>query len=152
MFRGSALLHRWSSAYRLRQRGVGGGFLAAVFVSTLLHVTGFAMAGDAPIPIIEVKLTEFAVELPKTVPVGKMIFSVTNAGTVEHNFEVEGQGIEQKFDINLQPGETKNLHVDLPVGKYTVYCPVNDHKKRGMELELMVAEQQSHSVKPLKMP
>jgi hypothetical protein len=152
MFHGSALLDCWSYAYRLRQRGAGGGFLGAVFVTTLLYVVGFAMAGDAPIPIIEVKLTEFAIELPKTVPVGKMVFSVTNAGTMEHNFEVEGQGIEQKFDINLKPGETKNLHVDLPVGKYTVYCPVNDHKKRGMELELMVAEQQSHSVKPLKMP
>jgi hypothetical protein len=151
MFHGIALLDCWSYAYRLRQWGVGGGFLAAVFVSTLLHVAGFAMAGDAPIPIIEVKLTEFAVELPKTVPVGKMIFSVTNAGTMEHNFEVEGQGIEQKFDTNLQPGETRNLQVDLPVGKYTVYCPLNDHKKRGMQLELMVAEQQSHSMTPPKM-
>jgi hypothetical protein len=148
MFHGSAPLDCWSYAYRLRQRVDGGSFLAAVFVSTLLYVTGFAMAGDAPIPIIEVKLTEFTVELPKTVPVGKVIFSVTNAGTMEHNFEVEGQGIEQKFDTNLQPGETRNLHLDLPVGKYTVYCPQNDHRKRGMQLDLVVAEQQSHSIVP----
>jgi uncharacterized cupredoxin-like copper-binding protein len=106
------------------------------------------MAGDAPLPIIEVKLTEFAIELPKTVPVGKMIFSVTNAGTMEHNFEVEGKGLEQKFEMNLKPGETRNLQVDLPPGTYTVYCPVNDHKKRGMQLELMVAQQQSHRVIP----
>jgi len=145
MFHGSALTNRWSYAYGLRQRVVGRlGLLSAVFVSTLLHGVSLAVAGDAPIPIIEVKLTEFAVELPKTVPVGKMIFSVTNVGTVEHNFEVEGQGLEKKFEMNLKPGETRNLQVDLPAGTYTVYCPVDDHKKRGMQLELMVAQQQSH--------
>lgn len=145
MFHGSALTNRWSSVYGLRQRVVGRlGLLSAVFVSTLLHSVSLAVAGDAPIPIIEVKLTEFAVELPKTVPVGKMIFSVTNVGTVEHNFEVEGKGLEKKFEMNLKPGETRNLQVDLPAGTYTVYCPVDDHKKRGMQLELMVAQQQSH--------
>jgi hypothetical protein len=149
MFHGSARFDCWSDAYRLRQQGAGGrGLLSAMLVSILLHMAGFAVAGDAPIPIIEVKVTEFAVELPKTVPVGKMIFSVTNAGTMEHNFEVEGQGIEKKFDTNLQPGETRDLHVDLPIGKYTVYCPVDDHKKRGMRLEFIVAEQQSRGVTP----
>jgi Cupredoxin-like domain len=149
MFHGSALINCWSYACRLRQRVVGGySLLTVVFVSTLLHVTGLAVAGEAPIPIIEVKLTEFTVELPKTVPVGKMIFSVTNAGTMEHNFEFEGQGIEKKFDMNLKPGETRNLQVDLPAGTYIIYCPVNDHRKRGMHWELMVAQQQSHRVTP----
>jgi uncharacterized cupredoxin-like copper-binding protein len=149
MFHGSALIDCWFYASKLRQMVVGGrGLVSAMLVSTLLHVAGFAMAGDAPLPIIEVRLTEFTVELPKTVPIGEMIFSVTNAGTMEHNFEVEGQGFEKKFEMNLKPGETRNLQVNLPAGTYTVYCPVNDHKKRGMQLELIVAQQQSHGAAP----
>jgi hypothetical protein len=150
MFRGSVLSDSWEYAHRPHQRVVSGlslGFV--VFVSILLHGAGFTMPGDAPIPIIEVKLTEFAVEMPKAVPVGKMIFSVTNAGTMEHNFEVEGQGLEKKFSMNLKPGETRNLQMDLPAATYTVYCPVNDHRKRGMHQELTVAQQQSRRRAPL---
>jgi hypothetical protein len=149
MFHGSALIDCWPSADRLRWRVAGGrGILSTVLVNILLLVAGFAMAGDAPLPIIEVKLTEFAIELPKTVPIGKMVFSVTNAGTMEHNFEVEGKGLEKKLEMNLKPGETGNLQVDLPAGTYTVYCPVDDHRKRGMQLELIVAQQQSHGERP----
>jgi uncharacterized cupredoxin-like copper-binding protein len=120
------------------------GLLSAVLMSGLLAADfRLVMAGDGPIPVVEVKLTEFTIEMPTTVPVGPVTFSVTNAGTMEHNFEVEGQGIEKKFDTNLKPGETRSLRVDLPAGTYTIYCPVDDHQKRGMQLELKVAQQQS---------
>jgi len=101
------------------------------------------MAGEGPIPVVEVKLTEFLIEMPTTVPPGPVTFSVTNAGTMEHNFEVEGQGIEKRFDTPLKAGETRSLRVDLPAGTYIVYCPIDDHQKRGMQLELKVAQQQS---------
>ena len=102
------------------------------------------IAGERVIAVVEVKLTEFAIEMPSTVTPGKVTFSVTNAGTKEHNFEVEGEGIEKTFDTNLKPGETRNLQVDLPTGTYTVYCSVDDHKERGMQLKLRVAQQQTH--------
>jgi hypothetical protein len=118
--------------------------LSAMLISCLLSVaTGSAVAGDGPVPVVEVRLTEFAIEMPPTVPIGPVTFSVTNAGTTEHNFEVEGQGLEERFDVHLKPGETKNLQVDLPAGTYVVYCPVEDHKARGMQLELKVAQQRS---------
>ena len=104
------------------------------------------IAGERVIAVVEVKLTEFAIEMPSTVTPGKVTFSVTNAGTKEHNFEVEGEGIEKTFDTNLKPGETRNLQVDLPTGTYTVYCSVDDHKKRGMQIEIRVAQQQSGGV------
>jgi uncharacterized cupredoxin-like copper-binding protein len=100
------------------------------------------------LPIVEVRLTEFAIHMPTTVPPGRVAFSVTNAGTVEHNFKLEGQGKEEKFTTALQAGETKSLEVDLPAGTYTVSCPLDDHKKRGMRLELRVAQQQSDRQTP----
>jgi uncharacterized cupredoxin-like copper-binding protein len=104
------------------------------------------MAADGPIPIVEVRLTEFAVQMPPTVPIGRVTFSVTNDGTMEHNFEIEGQGIEERFDTNLKPGELRSLQVDLPAGTYMIYCPAEDHKGRGMQIELKVAQQQSDIV------
>jgi glucose/arabinose dehydrogenase len=95
-----------------------------------------AAAGDA----VQVTLTEFAIEMPTELSAGSTTFEVTNAGTIEHNFEIEGQGIEQEFEQNLQPGETKTMTVDLPPGTYEVYCPVGNHAEQGMETELTVTE------------
>ena len=101
------------------------------------------VAGEAAIPIVEVRLTEFSIEMLTTVPPGPVSFSVTNAGTMEHNFEIKSQGIEKKFDTSLKAGETRTLKVDLTDGTYTIYCPLDDHKARGMHLELKVAQQQT---------
>jgi uncharacterized cupredoxin-like copper-binding protein len=104
---------------------------------------GPVVAGEAAIPIVEVRLTEFSIEMPTTVPPGPVSFSVTNAGTMEHNFEIKSQGIEKKFDTNLKAGETRTLKADLTDGTYAIYCPLDDHKARGMHLELKVAQQQT---------
>ena len=146
----SSVIDSQHHLYTLPQRASGRlGLLLVVLVGSLLYTaSGPAVAGEGPLPIVEVRLTEFAIEMPTTVPPGPVAFSVTNAGTVEHNFEVEGQGIEEKFTTTLQAGETKSLEVDLPAGTYTVYCPLDDHKKRGMQLELRVAQQQSDPEMP----
>ena len=144
MFRESFLRHFWPHASALPQRTIGRlGFLLMVLVGGLLYaVSGPVVAGEG-LAVVEVKLTEFMIEMPTTAPPGRLTFSVTNAGTMEHNFEVEGEGIEKKFDTNLKPGETRSLQVDLPAGTYTVYCTVDDHKERGMQLELKVAQQRT---------
>jgi plastocyanin len=123
--------------------------LLVVLVSSLFYTAIRTVGGGEDlIAVLEVRLTEFAIEMPTTVPPGRVTFSVTNAGTMEHNFEVEGEGIEKKFDTNLKPGETRHLQVDLPTGTYTVYCSVNNYKERGMQLELKVAQQRSDRVMP----
>jgi len=120
------------------------GLLMLLLLSGLLcSLMKPAIAGEHVIAVVEVKLTEFTIEMPRTVSPGQVTFSVTNAGTREHNFEMEGEGIEKKFDTNLKPGETRNLQVDLPAGTYAVYCSVDDHRERGMQLEIRVAQQRS---------
>ena len=90
--------------------------------------------------VVQVELTEFEIRMPNELPAGSTTFEVTNIGSIVHNFEVEGQGIEREFEENLQPGETKTMTVDLEAGTYEVYCPVGDHAERGMRLELTVTE------------
>jgi len=90
--------------------------------------------------MVPVELVSFAINMPVSISAGPTTFEVTNTSDMEHNFEVEGQGIEQVFDTNLQPGETRTMTIDLPPGTYEVYCPVSNHADMGMQLTLTVGE------------
>jgi uncharacterized cupredoxin-like copper-binding protein len=93
---------------------------------------------DADARKVEVTLSEKNISMPKSLGAGKTAFVVTNNGKGKHNFEIEGQGIDKKFMLSLDPKDTKTLHVDLKPGTYKVSCPVGDHAEEGMKLDLIV--------------
>lgn len=93
-------------------------------------------AGEAQ--TVDVDLIDGQINMPITLAPGLITFNVTNSGTMEHSFEIEGQGLEAELDPHLQPGESGQLQVELAAGTYTVYCPVADHADQGMRLELTV--------------
>ena len=68
-------------------------------------------------------------------PAGAVTFEIENAGTVEHDFIIQGvdKGTEQ-----LRPGQKATLTVDLKPGTYTVVCNVAGHKEAGMTMQLVV--------------
>jgi uncharacterized cupredoxin-like copper-binding protein len=87
----------------------------------------------APRQTITITETDFALD-PKSVDLeepGTYAFEVVNNGQVAHALEVEGEGIEEETKT-LQPGERATLTVALESGSYELYCPVGDHKDRGM--------------------
>jgi uncharacterized cupredoxin-like copper-binding protein len=88
---------------------------------------------------VDVSETEFAIDPanPK-VKAGTVTFDVTNDGQVTHNLEVEGDGIEEELEQDLQPGDSGELTVDLQPGTYEWYCPVDEHAEQGMEGTLTV--------------
>ena len=88
---------------------------------------------------VEVQLEEYTINMPATINAGQTSFEVTNVGTEEHSFRIEGQGIEAELERHLQPGETLTLDVNLTPGSYLVFCPVNDHAEEGMQLNLTVS-------------
>lgn len=90
--------------------------------------------------VIEVTLGDFNISMPSSLPAGTVAFEVTNDGNVEHNFKIEGQGIEESLETNLQPGESGMLEVNLDPGTYQVYSPANDDVNQGMTLEVTVME------------
>jgi uncharacterized cupredoxin-like copper-binding protein len=67
-----------------------------------------------------------------TIPTGSVTFDVKNDGTVDHAFEIQGNGIDQKTQ-DIAPGKSTTLKVSLTAGKYEVYCPVPGHKALGMD-------------------
>jgi uncharacterized cupredoxin-like copper-binding protein len=87
---------------------------------------------------VQVTLADYRIEMPATLSPAQFTFNVTNSGTHEHSFEIEGEGIEKALDRPLQPGQSAKLVADLRAGTYTVYCPVADHEERGMTRPLVV--------------
>ena len=92
-------------------------------------------AATAP---IDVQLTEYQIQLPDTLPAGPHTFHIANAGKVTHNFAIEGNGLSQKLASDLPRGDTTDLSVDLKPGTYTIYCPVDGHRGKGMQRTLTV--------------
>ena len=72
-----------------------------------------------------------------TIKAGKVRFVVKNQGTMDHGFEVEGQGIEEEIDP-FPAGRTQTLELELAPGTYEVYCQVPGHEELGMKGELIV--------------
>jgi mono/diheme cytochrome c family protein len=89
---------------------------------------------------IQVGLAEYEINMPSSISAGLTLFEVTNTGTKEHNFRIEGQGMEREFEENLQPGETQAMGVDLEPGTYEVDCPIANDAESGMQLQLIVIE------------
>ena len=90
--------------------------------------------------LVDVSLTEFAIDMPTTVPAGNVRFNVANNGAVPHSFVLEGEGISKRLANNVPPGSSAKLNADLKPGTYTVYCPVGEgaHRAKGMEVTLTV--------------
>jgi uncharacterized cupredoxin-like copper-binding protein len=97
-----------------------------------------ALTPDADARRVDVTLGEYKIDMPTSLKPGKTAFIVKNAGKQKHNFEVKGNRTDQKFLVDLTPKQTKVLHVNLRRGTYTVYCPVGDDQKKGMETSLTV--------------
>jgi uncharacterized cupredoxin-like copper-binding protein len=89
---------------------------------------------------VDVTLSDYSIAMPTQVKPGPTLFRVSNAGKEEHNFQVEGNGGEWKLDANIPQGQSRMLRADLKPGTYEIYCPVDDHRAKGMSMPLSVAE------------
>jgi len=88
---------------------------------------------------VDVSLTDFAIDPANpTVPAGSVTFAVANDGATVHNLEIEGNGVEEELEPDLQAGDSGELTVDLQPGTYEYYCPIGSHAAQGMEGELTV--------------
>lgn len=87
---------------------------------------------------VAVSLVEWSVDLPTELDAGLIAFEAANDGSVRHSLAIEGDGVDERLEGNLQPGESGTLEVDLDEGTYVAYCPVGNHRGRGMETEIEV--------------
>jgi plastocyanin len=95
-------------------------------------------SGEAAFTVTEreYSLTPADPELPSA---GEFTISVRNAGATQHALEVEGPAGEVESGT-IQPGKTTQLKVKLTKpGRYEWYCPIDDHKGKGMRGTIVVA-------------
>jgi mono/diheme cytochrome c family protein len=104
------------------------------------HEEGSEQEGAGP--EVTVSLAEWVILMPSQLEAGPVTFVVTNDGTVEHSLRIEGETVDEGFESNLRPQESRRLTVELQPGTYRVYSPIDDHAQRGMELQLVVTGSQ----------
>ena len=110
-----------------------------VLTVALLLIAAIVLAAEDSKPApVAVKLSEYTVDMPKTLPPGPTVFQVTNGGRKIHSFKIEGPGLDKLLDKPIGPTETGTMEVTLQVGEYKVYCPVGSHSAKGMTLTLKV--------------
>jgi uncharacterized cupredoxin-like copper-binding protein len=87
-----------------------------------------------------VSLVDYALE-PKTIRIdkpGTYTFEATNNGQTEHALEIDGNGVEEETET-LAPGAKGTITVELKMGEYEMYCPIDSHRDRGMDGSIDVA-------------
>lgn len=130
----------WSNDAYARERGRLG---VSRLLLTLVVLSSVAVAGcgsaAAPRPdssarkSIRVALTEFRLEPPRaTVAAGELSVQVTNRGNSVHALAIETPDGKQATG-SIDPGRAATLEAELRPGSYVWYCPVGDHRSRGME-------------------
>ncbi len=88
--------------------------------------------------VVEIGLSEYAIDMPTTLSAGPVTFLITNYGSLTHSFAIEGPGIDEQLTHELEPGETGAFTVDLQPGTYSVISPTAGDRDNGMSLVLTV--------------
>jgi plastocyanin len=125
--------------------------LAPLTAASLFAGCGGSGAESEPAPGsapggIEISATDFALA-PPAVTVsepGPVTVTVVNDGDVVHALALEGSGAATATD-DLAPGASAELSAELQIGRYVLYCPIGDHRARGMEASLTVGKAPAQS-------
>ena len=92
----------------------------------------------ASVQEVQVTLTEWSIQFsPATLKPGKVHFVINNPGNAPHALAVRGEDVDAK-SATIQTGQSTTLDVDLKAGSYEFWCPVGQHKDRGMDAKLTV--------------
>jgi len=77
----------------------------------------------AAAPAVQVQLTEYRIEMTDTLRPGMHQFAIANAGTMKHNFAIQGPGVDQKLAEDLMRGDVAPMTVMLQKGRTRCFVP-----------------------------
>jgi plastocyanin len=91
---------------------------------------------------VTIHQSDFRIE-PASVDAGSeglVRIRIVNDGDVPHALAVQGPNGEVDFDGQIDPGHRGTMEVDLDrAGTYTMWCPLDDHRAKGMEATISVS-------------
>lgn len=73
----------------------------------------------------------------RTLAAGRVVFSAANLGEDDHNLSVRSGGHDYG-GLDLPPGDTAALVLQLSAGTYTLYCSLIGHEDAGMRTDITV--------------
>lgn len=73
----------------------------------------------------------------RTLATGRVVFSTANIGEDDHNLSVRSGGTEYG-KVDVAPGDTDSLVLQLAPGIYTLYCSLQGHEEQGMRADITV--------------
>ena len=134
------------------QRGMAVGILAAAIVGMAIWALPATAKSTKPssakvttVLVTLGKPSEFKITLNRVsnLPVGKIIFKVTNKGAIAHDFRVCTKALTAKAVLantcvgpktkSLAKGQTATLTVTLKKGQFQFLCTLSGHAKNGMK-------------------
>ena len=87
---------------------------------------------------VDVSINDTGITMPSKLSAGKTAFLVKNTGKEKHNFHIKGQGVDEKFFMDVASNDTKVMHVQLKPGTYEVTCPEKAKQGDSMKHTLTV--------------
>jgi hypothetical protein len=100
-----------------------------------------AVVAAAPPPArVQVSASEFAFALSRrAIKAGPAIVQLANFGEDVHDLRMRRTGGTRTYAIGkVLPGDAANLRAKFLPGRFTLWCSIADHRKRGMEATLTV--------------
>ena len=87
--------------------------------------------------VVEVEIRDDGIAMPDEVSAGDVLFEVTNIGTADHGFAIDGT--DEALD-SLAVDQLETLEVSLDPGEYTAFSPVEGDRDDGLEFDFTVTE------------
>lgn len=132
--------------------------ISATIVGLMMVVSACSAASPSPTTTaITATLKEYSIELSAvTAPAGSVTFTVTNGGTMIHEFVVMQTDVqaadlplandevtEDDYTVvdeaeDVEPGTSKTLTVTLDAGHYVFICNIAGHVRQGMSVDFTV--------------
>ncbi|MGH3669439.1 MAG: cupredoxin domain-containing protein [Pseudonocardiaceae bacterium] len=118
----------------------GGGTGSAPSSGGASTTTGGLPSGQPAGHQVSVQMTDFHLALSQqSLPPGTYTFVAVNAGQAPHAIEIDGPGVsDQRTPGDVQSGQSASMTVTLQPGSYEMYCPVDGHKAKGMDMHFTV--------------
>jgi uncharacterized cupredoxin-like copper-binding protein len=142
--RGAAALVLGIAAAILTACGGGGSSGSATATTTSSAATsssgaGTAASGSAQAQKLTATEVDFAITLDQTaLKSGPHEITVVNNGQTTHALAVEENGTVKATSHPVEPGQSTTMTVDLDAGPYVFYCPIDNHRAMGMQLNVTV--------------
>jgi hypothetical protein len=89
---------------------------------------------------LQVAADEFSYSLSRqSIKAGPAIVQLVNYGEDEHDLRLRRAGGTRTYRIGkVRPGELGELEARLLPGRFTLWCSLADHRRRGMSATLVV--------------